>query len=73
MSLWTIKHLNSLRVWPLFAFGYVKKARCLLKMCVKTSLFENFMTLSVLLNTIVMAMDSYGIDKGLEASLEDIN
>ena len=73
MSLWTIKHLNKLRVWPLFFFGYVKKARCLLKMFVKTSLFENFMTLSVLLNTIVMAMDSYGIDKDLEATLEDIN
>ena len=42
-------------------------------MFVKTSLFENFMTLSVLLNTIVMAMDSYGIDKELELTLEDIN
>ena len=45
----------------------------MLKMFVKTSLFENFMTLSVLLNTIVMAMDSYGIDKDLERTLEDIN
>ena len=31
------------------------------------------MTLSVLLNTIVMAMDSYGIDKDLELTLEEIN
>lgn len=30
-------------------------------------MFDNFMTLSVLLNTIVMAMDKYGIDKELEA------
>ena len=67
MSLKTIKQLNKVRTWPLFFFGYVKKARCLLKMFVRTSLFDNFMTLSVLLNTIVMAMDKYGIDKELEA------
>ena len=73
MSLWTVKHLNALRIWPLSIFGFVKKARCLLKMFVKTSLFENFMTLSVLLNTIVMAMDKHGIDKNLEMTLEDIN
>ena len=73
MSLWSIKKLNSLRIWPLFFFGFVKKARCLLKMFVKMSLFDNFMTLSVLLNTIVMAMDSYGIDKDLELTLEEIN
>lgn len=73
LASWTVAHFNKLRVWPLAFFGLVKKARCLLKMFVRTSLFENFMTLSVLLNTIVMAMDSYGIDKGLEEKLEDIN
>ena len=51
-------------------FGFVKKARCFLKMFVRTSFFDNFMTLSVLLNTIVMAMDKYGIEKNLEATLE---
>ena len=43
--------------------GLLKKARCLLKMFVRTSLFDNFMTISVLVNTIVMAMDRYGIDE----------
>ena len=73
LASWTVVRLNKLRVWPLAFFGLVKKARCLLKMFVRTSLFENFMTLCVLLNTIVMAMDSYGIDKELEMQLEEIS
>ena len=67
MSNWVIKHLNRVRIWPLFIFGFVKKARCLLKMLTRTTLFDQFMTQSVLVNTVVMAMDKYGIDKGLEA------
>ena len=54
-------------------FGMVKKARVLLKMFVRTTLFDQFMTQSVLLNTIVMAMDKYGIDKETEMTLEEIN
>ena len=67
MSRDVITYLNKTRIWPKFAFGYVKKLRCLLKMFVKTSLFENFMTFCVLANTIVMAMDKYGQDKETEA------
>ena len=72
-SLWIIKRLNAVRVWPLFIFGLVKKARVLLKMFVRTTLFDQFMTQSVLLNTVVMAMDKYGIDKDLNDTLEEIN
>lgn len=42
--------------------GYVKKARCLLKIIVKSGLFDSAMTLFVLLNTIVMGMERYGMD-----------
>ena len=37
------------------------------------SLFENFLTLCVLINTIVMAMDSYDIDAQTADSLEFLN
>lgn len=60
MSAHVVSYLNKTRIWPKFGFGYVKKARCLLKMLVQTSFFENFMTFCVLANTIVMAMDKYG-------------
>ena len=73
MSRDVITYLNKTRIWPKFAFGYVKKLRCLLKMFVKTSLFENFMTFCVLANTIVMAMDKYGQDKETEAQLNWYN
>ena len=73
MSTWVVKHLNALRVWPKFTAGLIKKARCLLKMFVKSSFFENAMTFSVLGNTIVMAMDAYGIDEELENQLTFYN
>ena len=62
MSGSVVVFLNKMRIWPKYSFGLLKKARCLLKMFVKTSLFENFMTFCVLTNTIVMAMDKYGND-----------
>ena len=65
--------LNKTRIWPKFSFGIVKKVRCALKMFVKTSLFENFMTFCVLTNTIVMAMDKYGNDAETEAQLTFYN
>ena len=68
-----VSHLSSVRVWPKFGMGYLKKARCLLKMFVRTKLFDNFMTISVLINTIVMAMDRYGIDQDEAKTLDDMN
>ena len=68
-----IKYINKVRVWPKFSFGFVKKARCLLKMFVKSSFFENAMTMCVLGNTIVMAMDKYGNDSKVEDQLNFYN
>ena len=65
--------LNKARVWPKFGLGFVKKARFLLKMLVRTALFENFMTFSVLVNTVVMALDRYGNDEETEATLDFYN
>ena len=73
MSTQVIKKFNALRVWPKFTEGLIKKARCLLKMLVKSSLFGNAMTMSVLGNTIVMAMDAYGISEELAKQLAFYN
>lgn len=62
-----------MRVFPKASAGLMKKARCLLKQFVRTPVFENFMTISVLINTIVMAMDRYGIDQKEAQVLDDLN
>ena len=51
----------------------IKKCRCLLKQFIRLSIFENFLTVCVLINTIVMAMESYDIDEALSADLEFMN
>jgi hypothetical protein len=48
----------------------LKKARVLLKMIVKHSLFDNALTLCVLLNTIIMGMEKYNMDSELAEDLE---
>lgn len=44
-----------------------------MKQFIRLSLFENFLTLCVLINTIVMAMDSYDIDVKTELTLVFMN
>lgn len=61
LSEWVVERINAVRVWPYGWFGYLKKARCLLKMIVRHKLFDNLMTLCVLLNTIVMGMEHYNM------------
>ena len=57
--------INAVRVWPKGAEGYFKKVRVLIRMVVKHNLFGNLMTLMVLLNTIVMAMQRYNMPQTL--------
>lgn len=52
-----------MRVWPKGIAGPLKKARVLLKMIVKSDLFNNSMTLCVLLNTVIMGMEKYNLDQ----------
>ena len=54
--------MNKMRVWPKGIYNTIKKIRCLMKGFIRLTIFENFLTLCVLFNTIVMAMDSYDID-----------
>ena len=65
--------MNKLRVWPKGFYNAVKKIRCVMKLFIRNSLFENFLTLCVLINTIGMAMDAYDIDEQKKADLEFLN
>lgn len=73
LSEWVISRINAVRVWPKGLMGTLKKARCLLKMVVKHEMFNSFMTFCVLLNTIVMGMDSYDMSEALINFTEEAN
>lgn len=72
-SKWVLKKMNKLRVWPKGLYNTIKKARCLLKAFIRVSIFDNFLTLCVLINTIVMAMEAYDIDEETKADLDFMN
>lgn len=70
---WVTHFLSKVRVWPKGGAGVLKKARSAVEAFVRTPLFDNFMTVSVLINTIVMAMDRYGIGDEEARALEEMN
>ena len=59
LAIYATDFLNKMRIWPSKGTGVRKKIRFSLKMFVRTAFFENLMTISVLANTIVMALDRY--------------
>ena len=56
---YVVQHLNSVRIWPTGPYGIIKKLRANLKKIVISGLFENFMTMSVIINTVVLGFDTY--------------
>ena len=72
-SQWILNKVNLIRVWPKGIYNIIKKVRCLLKGFIRLSIFENFLTLCVLVNTVVMAMDSYDIDETTYNTLSQMN
>ena len=54
--------INEHRVWPTGISGIIKRLRYVLRIFVKSAFFDNFMTFAVLLNTITLSMDKYGIE-----------
>lgn len=58
-----IDQINSNRVWPTGFSGILKRIRYVLRIFVKGAFFDNFMTFAVLLNTITLSMDKYGIEE----------
>jgi hypothetical protein len=72
-SQYIVNHINSIRVWPEGLQGVIKRMRCQLRRLVKSAFFDNFMTFAVLLNTITLSLDHYGIATELEALLDSFN
>ena len=72
-SSWVIMKLNKLRVWPKGIYNLTKKFRAVLKTLTRFSLFDNFLTICVLMNTVVMGMESYDIDLQTQQDLEFLN
>ena len=72
-SEWIIARMSQVRVWPKGYWNYVKKVRSCLKMTCMNLVFENMMTLCVIMNTIVMSMDRYDIDPETEDTLAQMN
>ena len=65
--------MNKLRVWPKGFYNTVKKVRSVMKSFIRWSLFENFLTMCVLFNTVGMAMDAYDIKQKTKEDLEFMN
>lgn len=65
-----VAQINAVRVWPKGFFGLVKKFRVLLKIIIKSDWFNNTLMIAVLINTVIMALASYGISEEFEAKLD---
>jgi hypothetical protein len=65
--------MTNSRVYPSGFYGSFVKIREWVKIFVDSSFFENFMTLAVAINTIVLSLDHHGISKSRELTLTQMN
>ena len=72
-SVWVAGQLNMIRVWPQGFRGFLKRLRYVLRIIVKSSQFEAAMTFAVLLNTITLSIDHYGISPEIALILKVSN
>ena len=50
--------------------GLVKRVRFVIRLHVKSNMYDNFFTLLVLLNTVTLSLNKYGQSEEMEAFLE---
>jgi hypothetical protein len=62
--------MSTLRVWPKGFAGVLKRGRFVLRKFIMSDLIDNLMTSIVLANTIIMALERYGISEK-EAKIHD--
>ena len=72
-SLFVIDHLNNHRVWPAGLSGIIKRIRFVLRIKVKSAIFDNGMTFAVLLNTITLSVQHYGQSEEMTKILNTFN
>jgi hypothetical protein len=68
-----VSEFNAIRVWPKGWQGKLKQVRNIFKRMVKSGPFDNLMTVAVTVNTVVLAMDSYGISTSTKNALTEMN
>ena len=73
MSSELISIINFSRVWPTGIIGIRKRFRVVFRLIVKSTIFDNSLTLAVLLNTIVLSLNHYGISQEMEDALDYYN
>jgi hypothetical protein len=56
---WIADHLTAVRVWPKGIHGVFKKIRVAMRKLVRSSFWENFLIICVLINTAAMASLRY--------------
>jgi hypothetical protein len=62
--------MSKLRVWPKGVQGVIKRIRFIMKKFINSAIMDNVMTLSVFINTVIMALDRYGV-KERESQIND--
>lgn len=65
-----VEVMSQHRVWPQSLKGMMKRARYIVRLHVKSPMYDDFFTFVVLLNSVTMAMNSYGMSKEREDFLE---
>ena len=68
-----LNKLNSVRVWPHGFRGYVKRGRVMVRALVRTSIYDNFFILCVIINTVILTIDHYGISPSTSNVLDLFN
>ena len=64
---------SDFRLWAPSMYGYLQKAQYPLYQFVESKWFNHIMTLCVIINTIVLALDHHGISEDMETNLQDMN
>lgn len=73
-SIKVVNILNNIRVWPADFFeGWYKRCRSILRVFVLSPFYDGFMTFAVLLNTVVLSLDAYGISQEEADTLDYLN
>jgi hypothetical protein len=72
-ALWLCAKLNSIKFWQIGYVGYFAWFRNAVKTFCKSGLFEQAMTFCVMVNTIILALDRYGIDESEDQLLKNFN
>lgn len=67
------EQMSSMRVWPKGVPGVIKRVRFLVKKFINSGFMDNVMTLAVFVNTVVMALDRYGVKEREKAITNKIN